>query len=423
MSKSYKPKIEQNTGRIGDTQYVDSWKIKIGARVMLIFNIDISDLLCNGATGTVVGIEECQKGNVRTVIVQFDNPAAGKESQQRNPMMSKKYPGGTMIKKTERDYSLAKTKGLVSTTAKLIQFPLVLAWAVTVHKFQGQTVKKPQKVVIDLRTIFEAAQAYVMLSRVQEIEQLFILEEVVPEKIYANHAALEEIERLVNVSKNKNPTSWDEDDKSKIRISFLNCRSMKNKFENIKEDQNLLQSDLIILNETWLDEEHESDYILQDFTANFNSGGRGKGITTYFNEKFRHKIDIKKDGVSVTMMRSEGLDIIGVYRSQGGDMRDLVKILETLIDETRTTIVGGDFNVCVFKAPNNFVTHMLKGKGFLQIVKNATHIEGGVLDHVYIKQDGCKFSWNVEEFPKYYSDHDGLGLTLWTENKDKGKNH
>ena len=70
---------------------------------------------------------------------------------------------------------------------------------------------------------------------------------------------------------------------------------MKNKFENIKEDQNLLQSDMIILNETWLDEEQESDYNLQDFTANFNNGGRGKGITTYFNEKFRHKIDIKKD--------------------------------------------------------------------------------------------------------------------------------
>ena len=87
MSKAYKPKIEQNTGRIGDTQYVDSLKIKIGARAMLIFNIDVSDLLCNGATGTVVGIEECQKGNVSTVIVQFDNTAAGKESQQRNPMM------------------------------------------------------------------------------------------------------------------------------------------------------------------------------------------------------------------------------------------------------------------------------------------------------------------------------------------------
>ena len=81
MSKSYKPKIEHNTGRIGDTQYVDALKIRIGARVMLIYNIDVSDLLCNGATGTVVGIEESLKGTVNAVIVKFDNPAAGKDAQ------------------------------------------------------------------------------------------------------------------------------------------------------------------------------------------------------------------------------------------------------------------------------------------------------------------------------------------------------
>ena len=97
---------------------------------------------------------------------------------------------------------------LVSSTARLIQFPLVLAWAVTVHKFQGQTVKSPQKVVIDLRSIFEAAQAYVMASRVQELEQLYILEELPKDKIYANHTALTEIERLITVSKNSNPTKW-----------------------------------------------------------------------------------------------------------------------------------------------------------------------------------------------------------------------
>ena len=104
-------------------------------------------------------------------------------------------------------------------------------------------------------------------------------------------------------------------------------------------------------------------------------------------------------------------------------MRDLVRILETLIDETRTTIIGGDFNVCALKLPNNHVTQMLKGNGFLQLVNTATHIEGGVLDHVYIKQDGYKFSWDIEEFPKYYSDHDSLGLTLWTKNEDKGKKY
>ena len=86
--------------------------------------------------------------------------------------MAKKYPGGTVIKKMEKEYSLTRNQGLISSTAKLIQFPIVLAWAVTVHKFQGQTVAAPQRVAIDLRSVFEAAQAYVMMSRVQELEQL-----------------------------------------------------------------------------------------------------------------------------------------------------------------------------------------------------------------------------------------------------------
>merc|ERR1711888_507827 len=152
-------------------------------------------------------------------------------------MMRNKYPDGTIVKRVEREYSLARNQGLVSSTAKLIQFPLVLAWAVTVHKFQGQTVRHPQKTVIDLRSVFEAAQAYVMASRVQELEQLYILEELPQEKIYPSQAALQEIERLLRVSINNNPTPWKEEDDSKIRLSFLNCRSITNKFENIKADK------------------------------------------------------------------------------------------------------------------------------------------------------------------------------------------
>ena len=35
MSKSYKPRIDKKSGRVGDTHYVDELKLKIGARVML----------------------------------------------------------------------------------------------------------------------------------------------------------------------------------------------------------------------------------------------------------------------------------------------------------------------------------------------------------------------------------------------------
>ena len=221
MSKSYKPKIDKKSGRIGDTQYVDELNLKIGARVMLISNIDVSDLLCNGAVGTVLGIEESQNGSISAVVVKFDNVAAGKQARDRNPMMAKKYPNGTIIKKKELEYSRARNQGLISSTAKLIQFPLVLAWAVTVHKFQGQTVKSPQKVVIDLRSVFEPAQAYVMASRVQELEQLYILEELPQEKIYANTAAMAEIDRLITVSINNNPTKWESKDDGLTKVSFL----------------------------------------------------------------------------------------------------------------------------------------------------------------------------------------------------------
>ena len=74
-----------------------------------------------------------------------------------------------------------------------------------------------------------------MFSRVQKLEQLYILNEIPPNCIRQNPAALAEIERLISVSMNNNPSDWDDGNASKLRMSFLNCRSMKNKFENIKK--------------------------------------------------------------------------------------------------------------------------------------------------------------------------------------------
>ena len=113
---------------------------------------------------------------------------------------------------------------------------MILAFAVTVHKVQGQTIDRPKKCVVDLRSVFEGAQAYVMLSRIKELEQLFILDELPENNIYPIQKALDEIKRLHEVSINNNPTSWDKESTSNmIRISFLNTRSMVNKFDNINQ--------------------------------------------------------------------------------------------------------------------------------------------------------------------------------------------
>ena len=50
----------------------------------------------------------------------------------------------------------------VGSSAKLIQYPLILAYTVKVQKIQGQTLEIPQNVVVDLLSVFEGAKAYVL---------------------------------------------------------------------------------------------------------------------------------------------------------------------------------------------------------------------------------------------------------------------
>ena len=69
-------------------------------------------------------------------------------------------------------------------------------------------------------------------------------------------------------------------------------------------------------------------------------------------------------------------------------------------------------NICNKKHPRNELKTFLEDNKFIQIVKRATHIDGGHIDHAYILNMGNLVETpDVEIIPKYYSDHDAICIS------------
>ena len=202
------------------------------------------------------------------------------------------------------------------------------------------------------------------------------------------------------------------------KISFLNTQSLLNKFDCIKLDLNLHQSDVILLAETWIaqNEEECKRYELENYEVNLNNAGRGKGLATYHRQQFQHTVDLNDDNISMTRIESTDIDVIAVYRSQNGSWKTLINNLQDLINLNKTTLIVA-YSICSIEQPKNKLCTYLKDITFKQIVKEATHIDGGHIDHAYIINKGnYEAEPDVEIVPKYYSDHDALCFT-WKKMK------
>ena len=124
----------------------DKLVLKVGARVILRRNIDIKGGWVNGTLATVKQLHE------NCIVIQKMN-----KPTERYPVPRFKQrfdiPGCS--------YNIIRS-----------QFPLQLAYAVTVHRMQGMTVRKA---IVKLNEhFFASGQAYVALSRVRHLEDLII---------------------------------------------------------------------------------------------------------------------------------------------------------------------------------------------------------------------------------------------------------
>ena len=111
--------------------------------------------------------------------------------------------------------------------------------------------------------------------------------------------------------------------------------------------------------------------------------------------------------------RSSTLDVITVYRSEQGNSLELLEHIKKLITPGNNTVICGDFNICYLSTRNNRITKYLEENGFKQLVKEATHIQGRLIDHFYIRlkqENSAKTS--LQRYSPYYSDHDAICTTI-----------
>ena len=94
-------------------------------------------------------------------------------------------------------------------------------------------------------------------------------------------------------------------------------------------------------------------------------------------------------------------------------MVETSQCLEFLVDCAKPTLVTGDFNVCFNLNRNNSITNNLEKLGFKQLIRKATQIMGGLIDHAYwIDKPQIWDSPVIDSYSPYYSDHDILLITL-----------
>ncbi|HYK45713.1 MAG TPA: helix-turn-helix domain-containing protein [Parafilimonas sp.] len=148
-------------------------QLKIGAQVMFLRN-DKEKRFFNGKIGTVASITE------NSIFVQCSNEEHAIEV-------------GTEVWENVR-YSLDRSSQSLEEemVGSFSQYPLRLAWAITIHKSQGLTF---EKVVIDAGQAFAPGQVYVALSRCTTLEGIILKSKIAP-------ASLKVDERITNFSKN-----------------------------------------------------------------------------------------------------------------------------------------------------------------------------------------------------------------------------
>jgi len=144
-------------------------ELKVDAQVIMVKN-DKNRRWVNGTLGKIVSIFDDE------IRIRLENGKVVEVGRETWEQIEYKYD--------------AKTKKLdENVIGTFVQFPVRLAWAITIHKSQGLTFNR---VILNMEGgAFAAGQLYVALSRCRTLEGLTLLQKIKPSDIIVKREALE----------------------------------------------------------------------------------------------------------------------------------------------------------------------------------------------------------------------------------------
>ncbi|KAE8740983.1 hypothetical protein FOCC_FOCC013509 [Frankliniella occidentalis] len=347
-----------NTKKTNQTMGIPkSLPLKISGKYMMTYNVNTEDGLCNGATGTLMRIDQGKNNDgdkkPLRLWIKFDDPKVGSllrkkfHSKMRNLQIPDDWTPIEPITVT------IQTKKNSTLKVNRKQFPLVVAHAFTIHKSQGQTL---QKVVLHIKGRMSRELLYVGCSRATSLNGLYIIGSFpIPKRLEKTSHLGHEIKswkRRTLLPK----YSFLCDRSKNLQIVYHNVQSLTKHINLVRNDDVFMNSDLLIFGETWTLHKDVND--LENFTllAKTDSGliRKPRGISVYARKNLLNSIiscdayTIKdtKACIDFAVVKMTNLTVIGIYASPKCAITHWHKFFKRVQNVLQTKcIIVGDFNI------------------------------------------------------------------------------
>ena len=400
----------RDTGNLRHTLH-----LKVGARVMLTTNVDVSDGLTNGTMGTVSNIIVDHVQNaIKVVLVIFDGENVGLNA--KNASIYKQINASAVpIMKTQATFTVSGQK---SCHASRTQFPLTLAWAVTIHKCQGLTL---EEIVVDMspkKGKYTAGQAYVAFSRVRELSKLHIINYTRLQIRVSPHVETE-MERLQSNALQYIPDNILKGNSATIKLVHINICNIMLKLPDIRCEKLLSYTNVISFNETHLMKGSKLESQMLGISEHFDvfrcdRNERGGGVALLTHKSLMAElinVHANIEFIAVKVFLPQPMVFITTYRPPTTPMKqfmDKISYVLSLVKCEHIALIG-DFNEDILLSDSKPCCSMLKSMKFDQYVSKPTRDSGTLIDHLYMKP-GLNVVTDVMDC--YYSDHDFVVCTV-----------